>query len=209
MVSFQQYIPIPVYTGSNLIVEGEGCKKSVKVITSPQQSMTYALRPNKLKEAKESRDEDEPRAKKTTIKFLSPRLAKKLPEKRGESSADYSMSKNSIISTKIFKKEVTNSFSKWKKENPMKGSSSGREDKCTVVSAYHVQNASLDVDDCNIKHKTEDGSIVSKALSQQTLKLARMKSKAKKKIGYATLKYHKASDGPGLSISPGHGVTQI
>ena len=202
LFNFQPYIPIPVYTGSNLLIEGEGYKKSMQ-FTSPQHSTIKIQRNTKLRDTKESRDNEETGPKKLTMTFSSPRAAKMSQEKAACDIDD------PTGSTKIIKDEIKNLILKDKKENTWQGCLCGSGEKCQVVSAYHVQNASLEVttDEPGTRH-TGDGCSP-RRLSKQTLKLARMHRKAKKKIAYATFKYKKAGDGPGLSISPGHGVTQI
>ena len=187
-------------------MEGEGCRKPFKSNTSPQHNTIHITRASKTKDWRERKNNIESCTKKVTVKFLSPRVVKKLPEKSISGPGE---SREPIRSTRLMKKEAKNLLSQGKKENAMKGCSCGTEDKCPVVSAYHVQNASLEATSDESNLKSEDDLTIARGNSNQTLKLARVRRKTKKKIAYATLRYHRSNEGPGLSISPGHGVTQI
>ena len=193
-----------MYTGSNLLVEGEGCRKPIKYLTPTRHYTIHTPRSSKTKDVK---DNNESCAKKVNVKFLSPKAARKLPEKADNG---HSNNTNSLSSTKILKKEMKHLLSKGKKVDSWKAYVCDTENNCNVVSAYHVQNASLEVSDDSNKNLKVDGELTTpKRLSSHTLKLARMHRKTKKKVAYATLKYHRTSDGMGLSIGPGNGVSQI
>lgn len=212
-VLFQAHIPIPVYTGNNLYIEGESCKKLTTTThyVSPQQSTLRLPRPFKAKEPNESHENSDVNAKKVTPK-LSPQRSKKSPEKSPEKIVLHKRD-TKYDGTKMITEEIKYLISKEKRANTWQGCLCGTGDKCQVASAYHVQNTSLEVSlpekfDKRQEESKKEG-YTAKRLSKQTLKLAKMHRKAKKKIAYATLKYQRANDGPGLSIGPGHGVTQI
>ena len=181
-------------------------------IHTPRSGTTKDVKDNSESNAKKANNAkkvvNESCAKKVDVEFLSPRVEKKLPEKAGSGQND---NRNSVSSERMLKKEMKQLLAKGKKEISWKAcvcETTGN--KCNVVSAYHVKNASLDVsDDCYKGFRVEDERNTPKKLSSRTLKLARMHRKTKKKTAYATLKYRRSSDGPGLSIEPGRGVSQM
>lgn len=172
-------------------------------------------RPSRLKDGKEARETVDVAANKATVQSTSPKALSKSADK--QTVGNENETKNSLnTNTTILKDEIKHFLKKQNREHSWAGCVCGTGGKCQVVSGYHVQNASLEVktaDEGNkrpntMEERTVDGD-TRKILSKQTLKIARMHRKAKKKIAYATLKYKRADEGPGLSIGPGHGVTQI
>ena len=154
---------------------------------------------------------------------LSPRAKVKTRDIKCDAVQEESHdTKKPIVCSEILKKEITQLILKDDKlsSTAWKGCLCGLGSKCkaaSAVSGYHITNASLDVsarNDSEVKKtvfkskKQENGAHVPKRLTKQTLKIARMHRKAKKKMVQATLRYQR-SPSIGLSIGPGTGVKPI
>ena len=209
-------------------MEGEGCKKA-----PPQQFITLQHGINRMsrknKIPKESRENTEINDNQTIrnhpIKVsktvqLSPRTKVKTRDIKCDAAQEESCdTKKPIVYSEALHKEITQLILKDDKLNSTawKGCLCGLGSKCQIVSAvsaYHITNASLNVtarNDSEVKKtvfkskKQENGAHVPSRLTKQTLKIARMHRKAKKKMVQATLRYQR-SPSIGLSIGPGTGV---
>lgn len=206
-------------------MEGEGCKKaSPQQFITLQHSINRQNRKNKSKESRENTEiTDNQTIKNHPIKVsktvqLSPRTNVKTRDIKCDAAQEESCdTEKPIVCSEVLKKEITQLILKDDRlsSTAWKGCLCGLGSKCKVVSAvsgYHIKNASLDVatrSESEVKKtvfkskKQENGAHVPNRLTKQTLKIARMHRKAKKKMVHATFKYQR-SPSVGLSIGPGN-----
>eukprot|EP00794_Sanderia_malayensis_P006215 gene6215-6931_t len=214
LVFKQQFIPNPVYTGSNLTVEGEGYRKPTQYVAQSQQSP--------IKVNRKQRETRQPLETSISLSYAqndeeisrTDSWLKLRHHKSCDKSCDFDATIKPIRTSGVLMKELSNMKMSEKKLDSWRGCICGEGKKCQVASAYHVSNPSLELPTTHkghhtLRHSHRYAKREDDICRKQALKISRMNKRGKNKIAYATLKYKSSSEGPGLSIGPGNGVKQM